>query len=190
MRKLSDNYSVDYVVKDKKGNIVKRQQGGACYKAIYDMDFKKIYSINLSRFLCEETEIYHKKFIKNIAKIFELNVVYKNDDEIEVIGFKKKLDIKIFLAMFRMLFEVFSSYGDQGAAYKDSTIGFLRDYCTKEGNVNYRCPLKRYIHFYIKNDVFQGGGHGIRSTSIAKIPIKSKSDLKKSKANKVLDFFQ
>lgn len=190
MRKLSSNYSVDYVVKDKEGKVVKRQQGGACYKAIYDMDFDKIHVITLSKFLCEETEIYHKKFIENIAKIFDLNVVYKNDDEIKVAGFKKKLDVKIFLAMFRILFEVFSTYGDQGVAYKNSTIGFLKDYCTKEGKIHYKCPLKRYIHFYLKNDVFQGGGHGIRSSSNYIIPLKTKSNLKKSKAEKVLDFFQ
>lgn len=179
MRKLSKDYRVSYVAKDKDGkDILSYLQGSACYSSLYNTDkFDQIETVILNDFLCEETKIYHKKYIKKLSTIFEVNVKYIDKNSIAITGFKKKLHLKIFLAMFRMLFEVVANYNEDLEFVKKKTINFFEDFINSKTKSPYRCLLKKYMYYYNLNKINQGAGHGLRYDTNYPAPIKSKAEL-------------
>lgn len=85
--------------------ILDASKGTYCYSALGENKFNINNSIILFDFHKEETEIYIKDYLKKLSKIFNIKIVYINDDEIKVSGFKSYFYFKLFLTLFRYLFE-------------------------------------------------------------------------------------
>lgn len=186
MRKLSSDYRVFYAIKNNDKTVISELGGTACYSALYNRyGFEENHELILNKFLCEQTVTYHKKYLEKLSKIFKINIKYLEEDSISVTGFKNKHHIKIFLTMFRMLFEVISSYGGdgKGTSHIEKTIAFFEDFVNNKNPSPYRCLLKRYTYYYGLNKVFQGSGHGITCSKESSPKIVSKSDLFKYDSN-------
>jgi hypothetical protein len=192
MRKLSSDYKVSYVLRNPDLDIEAEGNNSACYRDIYHLDsITEDFKLTLSDFLCEETLIYHKEYIKRISKIFGLTVEYENKNRIHVVGFKNLTIMKVFLAMFRILFEIYSAYPKTlEEDYKKETISFMKDFCKCKRKGPSRDQLERFCYFYNLNGIYGGGGHGLTSSRGDKVALLKKSDIeKRSKKRGVLDFF-
>lgn len=193
MRKLSGNYKVNYTVKDKKGRVLLETKACVCYRDIYGFgNIDKVESIILREFLCEETFIYHKNYIERLRKIFDLEIEYVEEDSISVKGFKNLTVLKVFLAMFRILFEVRSNYpADLAERDKKRAVSFFKDFCKCRRSSQYRTQLERFCYFYNLNKVHNGGGHGLKRNDYDSIAILKKSDINaRSKTSGVIEFFK
>lgn len=100
-----------YLDKNKK-IIIDKSEGSACYANFQSNNFKNDGIFVLKNFHKSETVVYIKKYLIQLSKIFKCNIVYINDDEIEVTNFKNYYHLKIFGVMFRYLFENITTKGD------------------------------------------------------------------------------
>lgn len=193
MRKLSGEYRVNYTVKDKKGKVLLETKTCVCYRDIYGLgNIDKVESIILREFLCKETFIYHKNYIERLRKIFDLEIEYVEEDSISVKGFKNLTILKVFLAMFRILFEIRSNYPAEAAKQdKERAVSFLKDFCKCRRPSEYRSQLERFCYFYNLNEVHNGGGHGLKRDFHNKVAILKKSDINaRSQRSGVIEFFK
>jgi len=193
MRKLNATYKVSYDLKDENGVVILSKINSACYAELYRIDsISKKHKLILSDFLCEETFDYHKIYIRKICNIFGLKVKYNRDNEIEVTGFEKVTILKVFLAMFRILFEIYSDYpGDAGNLHKERTVSFMKDFCKYRIKGPSADDLKRFCYFYNLNRIYGGSGHGLTEDSDHNVHLLTKSDInKRSNSKGVQSFFK
>jgi hypothetical protein len=180
MRKLNNIYKVHYAIVGKTGNAIVSNllAGTTCYREIYSRNFDKNNHFILSNFLCEETSQYSKNYLERLSKIFDIQITYINEDKIRVIGFKNKLQIKIFLSMFRLLFEIIGGYTKaEIKKHKDNSIKFFKEYTDNKFECPYKKELSRYIYFYNKHNIYQGTGHGLSKSKTSGIRMVSKKDI-------------
>jgi len=85
--------------------VIDKKDGYACYASFKQEYFKNDGIFVLMNFHKPETIIYIKDYLTQLSKIFKCNIIYINDDKIEVTNFKNFYHLKIFATMFRYLFE-------------------------------------------------------------------------------------
>lgn len=192
MRKLSSNYSVTYQLLDKNLKTILDVNNNACYSSLYKTKIKETDILILKDFLAEETKEYSRIYIKRISKICQLKIILLEENKVTVTGFKSLFLLKLFTTLFRILFEVYSTYGDRGPSYPERTVGFLNSYIKKRNTTKHKDMLERLVYFYQKNKCFNGPGHGISTCPKQKIKIRGIKELInwKDHSNNMQDFFQ
>ncbi|HEX8586117.1 MAG TPA: hypothetical protein VF680_17125 [Allosphingosinicella sp.] len=98
--------AVYYEYFDKNSNSVRNGRNGIqCYSSLRNIPINPECKLVLLRFNKEETSEYAKEYITRLSKIFDLKIIWINDDEIEVTGFRSNLYLNTFVCIFRYLFE-------------------------------------------------------------------------------------
>lgn len=176
----------------KNEKILNRYTNEACFGNLFRLVFDPKIEVNLSDFLRNETSIYAVQYIEMISNICDVKTNFISSNEIQVSGFKNKFLLKMFLTLYRLLFESNQGYGCIISNVIKQRIKFFEALINKNVACEYRCNLKRLIHFhnlYIINSL-GNANHCLRSTNTVRLMIKSKSELLSYKTDEsVHNFF-
>jgi len=175
MRKLSSNYSVTYTLLNKNTKSLINESKTACYSKLYRSKIQETDILILEDFLAEETSQYSKRYIRRIAKICQVRIVLLEENRVTITGFQSRFLLKLFTTLFRILFEIYSEYGDH--TYAKKTQEFFKSYVGKRNTTKYKDMLERLIYHYQKSKCYHGPGHGISRDQNQKIKIKSTDQL-------------
>lgn len=175
MRVLSSNYSVTYKLLNKNKKSLINENKTACYSKLYKSKIQETDILILEDFLAEETSQYSRTYIRRIAKICQVKIVLLEENRVTITGFQSKFLLKLFTTLFRILFEIYSEYGDK--TYAEKTKKFFESYIKKRNTSKYKDMLERLIYHYQKSKCYHGPGHGISRAENQKIKIKSTDQL-------------
>jgi hypothetical protein len=192
MRQLSSNYSVTYTLLGKNKKIKSIGSKVACYSSLYKAKIEETDVLILEDFLAKETHQYSRIYLKRIAKICQLKIKFLEENKIKVTGFKSLFLLKLFTTLFRILFEVYSTYGYKEPSYPVRTVNFFNSYIKKKNRTGHKDMLKRLIYHYQANECYNGPGHGISTSENQKIRLRGTDELInwKDDSNNMQDFFQ
>lgn len=189
MRKLKTTYSVNYTFCN--DNHLKLID---CYNTVCFGDLFRHFDKNninkndyliLRNFLTEETQEYAYKYIKKLCLIFNFKYTFIKENEIKITNFNRDIDVRIFVTLYRILFE---NWNPNQIKDKRNYI-FIKSFVLNEYKI--RDLVKRLIYCHNKSGLFLGNGHCIKSYEY-EIKLKTKKDLLKYKPdnfNKVQGFF-
>ena len=176
MRKIDGVYSVSYlVIKPNTYNeddLIK----DVCYSSVFfntSIIIKK-KAVVLGDYLAEGTSEYAEKYIKKLSKIFDIKCKFLNKDKslVEISNIQSILYLKMFLTMFRILFE-------NKTNKSELNIKFVKDFV--ENTYKIKDLLERFIHCHMKTGLFLGGGHCIKLNSGFEMLLQTKKDLQNYK---------
>jgi len=178
MRELSEKYMVSYSLLNEKKKNKFIQKRNVCFSELYSSKITKKDTLILRCFLTKETKMYSRIYLKRLAKICNVKIKFNNENEIELTGFENKFLVKVYTTLFRILFEVYSSYSQEGIEIgSKNSINFFKNYIKGRNNSGHKDMLSRLIYYYKKNNCFHGPGHGISSHTSQIIPIKTIKEL-------------
>ena len=176
MRKINVEYSVSYVVIQPgtyNGNHLRKD---ACYGSVFSDNsiITQQKAVVLGDYLAEGTSEYAEKYIKKLSKIFDIKCKFLNKDKslVEISNIQSKLYLKMFLTMFRILFENCNNK-------PELNIKFVKNFV--ENTYKIKDLLKRFIHCHMKTGLFLGGNHCIKFNKEHKMLLQTKKDLQNYK---------
>lgn len=176
MRKIDGLYKVYYLVINPGDYNNEKLKIGACYGSVFGdssiITEKK--AVVLGEYLAEGTSEYAEKYIKKLSNIFDIKCKFLNKDKslVEISNIQSKLYLKMFLTMFRILFENCDNKSELN-------IKFVKDFV--ENTYKIKDLLKRFIYCHIEADLFLGGGHCIKFNKRFKMLLQTKKDLQNYK---------
>jgi len=185
MRKLNNNYNVSYTLMSK-NKIITNKYKTTCYSILFSQ-FKEKDSIILEDFNCEETLKYSKSYIVKLCRTFNFKYKFINKNEVKISNILSKDHLKIFLTLFRILFEVYSTTENN----KIKNVKFIKSFI--ENTYKIKDLMKRICHCYNESKIWQGSAHGLKNSSSDILVLKTKKDLMKYKGspyNTVHNFFK
>lgn len=153
MRKHSSSYSVSYNFRNLNVN------GTTCYSSLFSEIernlIKKDEVLTLRNIKCEETIEYLEIFTKKLCLIFDLKYELNIDENfVKIKGFKTCVSLKVFVTLYRMLWEHIS-YAD----LETSILDFVKHFSLSKDRRLIKTLCKMYDEFRVN----QGNGHGLRS---------------------------
>lgn len=172
-----DSHYVTYKVINKNDRVLENRIHEACFENLFRLEFDSNFKINLSDFLRIETSEYAIPYIEMISDICDVKTTFISPNNVEVTGFKNKFLLKMFLTLYRILFESNRGYGYILSDVIKKRIQFFNALLNKNVDCEYRCNLKKLIHFhnlYITNSL-GNSNHCLRLDT--KLKLKSKADL-------------
>lgn len=189
MRKLSTLYSVSYTLYNKNNIKLINCNNNACFGDLFrhltKEDINKNDYLILKNFLTKETKEYAYKYIKKLCLIFNFKYSFIKENEIKITNFNRSVDVRIFLTLYRILFE--NCHLEQ--INKNLNYIFIKSFVLNEYKI--RDLVKRLIYCHNKSGLFLGFGHCIKSSQY-QIKLKTKKNLlnyKPDNFNKVQGFF-
>ena len=178
MRKIDGEYKVFYLVIKPgtySGNYLERN---VCYGSVFSDTsiITQQKAVVLGNYLAEGTSEYAEKYIKKLSKIFDIKCKFLNKDKslVEISNIQSRLYLKMFLTMFRILFENCNNK-------PELNIKFVKDFV--ENTYKIKDLLKRFIHCHMETGLFLGSGHCIKSDKERKMLLQTKKDLQNYKAS-------
>lgn len=178
MRKINGEYRVFYLVIKPgtySGNDLERS---VCYGSVFrdNSIITKQKAVVLGNYLAEGTSGYAEKYIKKLSNIFDIKCKFLNKDKslVEISNIQSKLYLKMFLTMFRILFENCNNKSELN-------IKFVKDFV--ENTYKIKDLLKRFIHCHMETGLFLGGGHCIKFSKERKMLLQTKKDLQNYKSD-------
>lgn len=179
MRKINGEYSVSYVIiqPGTYNNNIKLIEA-VCYGSVFSDTsiITQQKAIVLGNYLAKGTSEYAEKYIKKLSKIFDIKCKFLNEDKslVEISNIQSKLYLKMFLTMFRILFE-------NNSNIPEKNIKFVKNFV--ENTFKIKDLLKRFIHCHMEADLFLGSGHCIKFNKERKMLLQTKKDLQNYKSN-------
>jgi len=174
---FGSHYVTYAVIKNNKTIEVRKDD--ACFGTLFRLQFDPEFEIELSDFLRNQTSVYAAEYIKLISNICNVTTIFISENKIKVSGFKNKFLLKMFLTLYRLLFESNAGYGCILSDVIKRRIKFFEALLNKSVACEYRCNLKKLVHFhnlYIGNSL-GNTNHCLRASDSIKLKIKSKTEL-------------
>ena len=176
MRKIDGQYRVCYLVINPGNYNNKPLKIGHCYSSVFSDNsiITEKKAVVLGEYLAEGTSEYATEYIKKLSKIFDIKCKFLNKDKslVEISNIQSKLYLKMFLTMFRILFENWNNKSKLN-------IKFVKDFV--ENTYKIKDLLKRFIHCHMETGLFLGGGHCIKFNRESKMLLQTKKDLQNYK---------
>lgn len=184
MRKVSGSYSVSYDLFNKNNDKIVSKIKTPCFGALFryfkrddvEHEIKFDDYLILKDFLAEETQEFAYKYIEKLCKIFNFKYNYIKENEVKITNFDKNNNVKIFVTLYRILFE--NCYSDQRS--KNVNYIFIKSFILNEYKI--KDLVERLIHCHNKSGLFLGCGHCIKSSNY-QIKLKNKKQLLEYKPN-------
>lgn len=176
MRKINGEYRVYYLVIDPGNYNNQKLERSVCYGSVFGdssiITKKKV--VILGDYLAEGTSEYATEYIKKLSKIFDIKCKFLNKDKslVEISNIQSRLYLKMFLTMFRILFENCENK-------PELNIKFVKDFV--ENTYKIKDLLKRFIHCHMETGLFLGGGHCIKLNNGSKMLLQTKKNLQNYK---------
>lgn len=176
MRKINGEYSVSYLVIKSGTYSGNGLMKSVCYGSVFSDNsiITEKKAVVLGNYLAEGTSEYAEKYIKKLSKIFDIKCKFLNKDKslVEISNIQSKLYLKMFLTMFRILFE-------NNTNKSELNIKFVKDFV--ENTYKIKDLLKRFIHCHMETGLFLGSGHCIKLSKERKMLLQTKKDLQNYK---------
>ena len=176
MRKINGQYSVYYLVTNPGGYNNEPLKESACYAFVFsnNLIITEKKAVVLGEYLAEGTSKYATEYIKKLSKIFDIKYKFLNKDKslVEISNIQSKLYLKMFLTMFRILFENCNSRSELN-------IKFVKDFV--ENTYKIKDLLKRFIHCHMETGLFLGSNHCIKFDSGSEMLLQTKKNLQNYK---------
>ena len=178
MRKINGEYSVCYLVIDPSNYNNEKLDRSICYGSVFSDNsiITEKKAIVLGDYLAKGTSEYATEYIKKLSKIFDIKCKFLNKDKslVEISNIQSILYLKMFLTMFRILFE-------NGNNKSELNIKFVKDFV--ENTYKIKDLLKRFIHCHMETELFLGSSHCIKLNRGYEMLLQTKKDLQNYKPN-------
>lgn len=171
MRKLNSTCCVNYKIVSETINVDYLKKSTNCFSYIFwnNSEFDINSVITLTNFRTEELEQYIEKYFEILSNIFKIELIFLDKETIEVKGFKSLFHLKIFLTLYRILFELTSAYSDElVVSEKQKRITFFDDLCNS--NFEKLDYLEQLLTSHNKSEIYMGN-HGISYDKRVKVRI-------------------